>query len=158
MALVLVTKLIRKEYAVPIKKNKHSHRQHNSHRLHHHHSLLCANPQVLLDRTHFNAHAETPVVLFYTGNEGDIAWFADNAGFLRDQAAPDLNALLVYAEHRYFGESMPFGEQSFDLQNVGFLSVAQALADYALIVQELKRELNLQNAVFIAVGGSYGMR
>ncbi len=43
-------------------------------------------------------------ILFYCGNEGDITEFYANTGFVFD-IAPTFNAVVVFAEHRYFGES-----------------------------------------------------
>jgi hypothetical protein len=74
------------------------------------------------------------------GNEGDIVSFWENTGFVFE-IAPDFNALVVFAEHRYYGQSWPFGnnvifrviyiagtpEKSLSRENVGFLSVEQAL-------------------------------
>ena len=53
---------------------------------------------------------------------------------------------------------MPFGQESFDLENIGYLSMEQALADYALFLADLKRNYTLsnQNNPIIAFGGSYG--
>jgi lysosomal Pro-X carboxypeptidase len=98
-------------------------------------------------------------LLFYTGNEGDVTMFAGNTGFMFT-VAKKLNALVIFAEHRYYGESMPFGQQSFDLDKVGFLSVEQALADYANLITALKNDPALVGlhpaAPVIAFGGSYG--
>lgn len=41
-------------------------------------------------------HKGAPIFV-YTGNEGDIEWFAANTGFLLD-IAPQFNALLVFIE------------------------------------------------------------
>jgi hypothetical protein len=95
-------------------------------------------------------------LLFYTGNEGDIVNFYQNTGFIFT-LAEQFGALVVFCEHRYFGESWPFGtaKQSFLPQNRGYLTVEQALRDYAVIIPFLLRENNMpEDAAVIAVGGS----
>ena len=69
-------------------------------------------------------------ILFYTGNEGDIMMFFSNTG-LMFELAEQWNALVIFAEHRFYGKSLPFGSQSFTNKNMGLLSVEQAMADYA---------------------------
>ncbi|KAJ7378631.1 Dipeptidyl peptidase 2 [Desmophyllum pertusum] len=51
---------------------------------------------------------------------------------------------------------MPFGSSSFDLDKVGYLIVEQALADYAVLVTELKIQFKATQSKVVAFGGSYG--
>ena len=48
-------------------------------------------------------------ILFYTGNEGPIESFWGSNGFMQQVLAPRLGALLVFAEERYYGSSLPQG-------------------------------------------------
>lgn len=108
----------------------------------------------LLNDQFFNK--ENGPVFFYAGNEGDIENFWANTGFMFD-IAPIFQALVVFPEHRYYGKTLPFGQDSFKLENIGYLSVEQALADYAVFLTDLKKNLTLTDAnPVIAFGGSYG--
>ncbi|KAF2896876.1 hypothetical protein ILUMI_09299 [Ignelater luminosus] len=94
-------------------------------------------------------------IFFYTGNEGNIETFAENSGFMWE-LAPAFRALLVFAEHRYYGESLPFGNASFsNPKRLGYLTSSQALADYVYLLQYLGKYCKKENPV-IAFGGSYG--
>ena len=73
-------------------------------------------------------------ILFYCGNEGIITDFYDNSGFVTTTLATATNALVVFAEHRYYGESMPFGKDSFKPGNVNFLTIDQAMMDYVKLL------------------------
>lgn len=60
----------------------------------------------------------------------------------------------MFAEHRYYGESLPFGNKSFDSpEHSGYLTSEQALADYADLLQN---QVNTKGRSVIAFGGSYG--
>ncbi|CAK8998472.1 unnamed protein product [Durusdinium trenchii] len=99
------------------------------------------------------ARADGPV-LFFCGNEGDIEVFANFSGFLRE-AATALGAQLVFAEHRFYGQSLPFGPDFGRLQ-VQYLNVEQALEDYAQLIRFLVPESLRAQRPVVAFGGSYG--
>ncbi|XP_071372461.1 lysosomal Pro-X carboxypeptidase [Centroberyx affinis] len=109
----------------------------------------------LVAKKHWNQ--EGGPILFYTGNEGDITWFCNNTGFMWE-TAEELGAMLVFAEHRYYGESLPFGQESYsDSKHLNYLTSEQALADFAVLIRELKKSVpGAQLSPVIAVGGSYG--
>ncbi|XP_030522321.1 lysosomal Pro-X carboxypeptidase-like [Rhodamnia argentea] len=104
------------------------------------------------------ANSSAPIFV-YLGAESPIDGATTIIGFLTDNAA-QFKALLVYIEHRYYGESIPLGmsfEEALGDANVrGYFSSAQALADYAAIILHVKQNLKARDSPVIVVGGSYG--
>lgn len=96
-------------------------------------------------------------ILFYCGNEGDITWFCNNTGFMWD-IAEEFQAMLVFGEHRFYGESLPFGNTSYKSPgHLGYLSSEQALADFATMIGDIKEsKKGAETSPVIAMGGSYG--
>ena len=114
----------------------------------------------------FAANNATAPVLYYCGNEGAVELFYNNSGALFSLAS-SLGARLLFAEHRYYGASLPFGAESFTSANLGLLSIEQALADYAALLLGLPSELGCRSTRpstaagrrlcdVMLFGGSYG--
>jgi lysosomal Pro-X carboxypeptidase len=96
-------------------------------------------------------------LLLYCGNEADVTLYVNATGAMW-AAAEQLSAVLVFAEHRFYGESQPFAStitssNNNELPHREHLSAAQALADLATLVQSVK--LQPEQRV-VAYGGSYG--
>ncbi|XP_055811631.1 uncharacterized protein LOC129881449 isoform X2 [Solanum dulcamara] len=113
----------------------------------------------LLNDKYWGGSKNNDPIFVYTGNEGNIEWFTQNTGFMFE-IAPHFNALLVFIEHRFYGKSIPYGEdKSIAYSNkstLGYLSSTQALADYATLIIDLKNNLTAIDSPVVVFGGSYG--
>ena len=90
-------------------------------------------------------------IFFYVGNEAPVEEYVNNTGLMWT-LAPKFKALLVFAEHRYFGKSMP--QLKGEPNCLSYCSSQQALADYAVYAQWLKKKYG--DRPIITFGGSYG--
>jgi len=105
--------------------------------------------------------AQGPII-FYTGNEGSIEDFYTNSGFMTDTLAKKLGALVVLAEHRWYGKSYPFGSEANAKknENLKYLTVPQVLWDFIDVIKVIKDDdatyKNITNKAVIVGGGSYG--
>ena len=68
------------------------------------------NMRYLLDEQYYDPEDKNPCILFYAGNEAPITAFWVNTGFVRSDLAKALKCSVIYAEHRYYGTSWPFGD------------------------------------------------
>ncbi|KAK9921383.1 hypothetical protein M0R45_029894 [Rubus argutus] len=113
----------------------------------------------LINDTYWGGAKSNAPIFVYTGNEGNIEWFAQNTGFLYE-TAPHFKALIIFIEHRFYGKSIPFGgEKDVAYSNattLGYLSSTQALADYASLIIDLKKNLTATDSPVVVFGGSYG--
>jgi Serine carboxypeptidase S28 len=82
-------------------------------------------------------------IFFYCGNEGPVEMFYNNSGFLNNDLAAEFSALVVYMEHRYFGDSYPFGNQTeaYKKENLVYLTSLQALHDFVNFLNFLKKDV-----------------
>ena len=63
-------------------------------------------------------------ILLYLGNEADIMLFVNNTGFIWEKAKR-LRAMVLFIEHRYYGDSIPFGMLSKSADRIGYLTTGQ---------------------------------
>ena len=110
----------------------------------------------LVNEQYFDKTDPTAPILFYAGNEGGVYTFYDNSGFVTETVAKEMKGLVVFGEHRYFGKSMPFGDKSFDQDNIKFLTVEQAMYDYVKLIAQIRKDYNSEKRAVIVFGGSYG--
>ncbi|KAL6199817.1 hypothetical protein ACLB2K_029599 [Fragaria x ananassa] len=94
-------------------------------------------------------------IFAYHGAEVSLDSVISYTGFLPENAN-QFQALLIYIEHRYYGESIPFGSRTEAFQNAStlvYFNSAQALADYAEILVHVKTQLNAEHSPVIVIGG-----
>ena len=96
----------------------------------------------------------TGAIFFYNGNEADVTLYVEHTGLMWENAAR-FNARIVFAEHRYYGESQPFGNASRNGEFLEYMTHDQAAADYATLAYALATEAGVRQPV-ILFGGSYG--
>jgi hypothetical protein len=110
-------------------------------------------------------------IFFYAGNEADVLLYLNHTGLMWENAER-FGALLVFAEHRFYGESRPPPPKNDDdaalppspnasarrlRERLSRLSASQAMADYAELLRDLRKELEVPYEVPVAAfGGSYG--
>ena len=84
-------------------------------------------------------------ILFYTGNEGGIWDFYENSGFMTTVLAKEFGGLVVFGEHRYFGDSWPY-PQDVALQSPynQYLTIENVMADYAHLLNYIKIKYDAQ--------------
>ena len=86
--------------------------------------------------------------------QANVELYLNNTGLMWE-SAPDFGAMLVFAEHRYYGKSKPFAQKDIR-KNLHFLTSEQAMADFAGLIREIKEKKNATKSAVIGFGGSYG--
>ncbi|KAK9291173.1 hypothetical protein L1049_009361 [Liquidambar formosana] len=106
--------------------------------------------KVLINDTFWGGGEKNTPIFVYTGNEGDIEWFAQNTGFMFE-TAPHFQALLGFIESFYY-KDIAYSNAS----TLGYLSSTQSLADYATLIIDLKKNLTATDSPVVVLGVSYG--
>jgi pimeloyl-ACP methyl ester carboxylesterase len=117
------------------------------------------NMMYLVDTQYYaNASPDKPrPIFFYAGNEGSIMTFYKNSGFMTTTLAKEFGALVVFGEHRYFGNSFPFPKaDAFKEGYNSYLTVENTMMDYVDLIKYIKVKYNAQDKAVITFGGSYG--
>lgn len=92
---------------------------------------------------------ETYPIFLYTGNESPLEQYVNHTGLMWE-LAPRHQAQVVFMEHRYEGQSLPY---NLSEKCMSYSSTVQALADFVTLLNHLNPDS--RNPV-IAFGGSYG--
>ncbi|KAF0689377.1 Aste57867_19169 [Aphanomyces stellatus] len=115
-------------------------------------SPLTFNQRYFVCDEFFTSPADGPI-FFYVGNEGDVELYLNHTGLMWENAA-SFGARLVFAEHRYFGKSMPPRGAHQSLTEYAAPCASQlAMVDYAVLLAHLRPSPATRVVVF---GGSYG--
>jgi hypothetical protein len=83
--------------------------------------------------------------LFYAGNEGDVWGFYNNSGFMTETLAKELKGLLVFGEHRFFGQSFPVNKSvAFNSTNNVYLTIHQTMMDYVELIKYIRYNFGIE--------------
>lgn len=92
-------------------------------------------------------------IFFYFGNEDNVELYVNHTGLMWENAQ-QFGAKLVFAEHRYYGTSVPFKPDTPGCMN--WLTTEQAMADFAFLIDSLHQLPGAVDSAVIGFGGSYG--
>ena len=92
-------------------------------------------------------------IFFYFGNEDNVELYVNHTGLMWENAE-EFGALMVFAEHRYYGTSQIYDDGTEGCMN--FLTSEQAMADFAYLIDYTRENMNAQTSPVIGFGGSYG--
>eukprot|EP00041_Stephanoeca_diplocostata_P034459 m.1178327 g.1178327 ORF g.1178327 m.1178327 type:complete len:945 (+) comp24526_c0_seq3:702-3536(+) len=102
-------------------------------------------------------------IWFYCGNEANVELYVNATGLMWENAK-DHRALMVFAEHRFYGATAPAPRPDGRVR-YEFLTMEQALADYNVLIRAFPQLLGPQAPTplfsrprlpVVAFGGSYG--
>ncbi|KAI1090935.1 peptidase S28 [Rostrohypoxylon terebratum] len=94
-------------------------------------------------------------IMFFQGEE---SWFLDCANTtIMYEYARELGGIAVSLEHRYFGQSLPFGQASHSPSSMKYLTLDNVMADAVSFIEHIKEtNTGASNSKAIIASGSYG--
>ncbi|KAI1453136.1 peptidase S28 [Annulohypoxylon moriforme] len=94
-------------------------------------------------------------IMFFQGEE---SWFLDCANTtIMYEYARQLEGIAVSLEHRYFGQSLPFGQASHSPTNLKYLTLDNVMADAVSFIEHIKEtNKGASDSKAIIASGSYG--
>ena len=94
-------------------------------------------------------------IMFFQGEE---SWALDCANTtVQYTYARELKGIAVSLEHRYFGQSLPFGDASHTPENMEYLSLDNVMADAVAFISQIKENYTgAADSKAIVASGSYG--
>ncbi|KAI2617711.1 peptidase S28 [Hypomontagnella submonticulosa] len=94
-------------------------------------------------------------IMFFQGEE---SWVLDCANTtIMYEYARQLGGLAVSLEHRYFGQSLPFGQNSHTPSNMKYLTLDNVMADAVAFIEHVKETNDgASDSKAIIASGSYG--
>jgi pimeloyl-ACP methyl ester carboxylesterase len=89
-------------------------------------------------------------IFFVLGGESEASF---NNFFVKESLAKKFNAMILYSEHRFYGDSYP----NSSADNFGFLNIEQSIRDNILLLQSVMDQFGKKHSscTTITVGGSY---
>ncbi|KAK9168489.1 hypothetical protein Syun_000629 [Stephania yunnanensis] len=121
-------------------------------------SFITFNHRYVIDFQYWGGAKTDAPIFVNLGEEAPLELDMKAIGFLHEQA-PKLKALIVFIEHRYYGQSVPFGSRQEAFMNasrLGYFTSTQALADYAEVILHVKKMLMAERSPVVVFGASYG--
>ena len=64
-------------------------------------------------------------------------------GYQSHTLAKKYGGISVVAEHRYFGQSKPFGNNSHSVENTEFLNLPNVMMDYVNLIKHIREMYGL---------------
>ncbi|KAK9124033.1 hypothetical protein Sjap_013635 [Stephania japonica] len=121
-------------------------------------SFITFNQRYVIDFQYWGGAKTDAPIFVNLGEEVPLELDMKAIGFLHEHA-PKLKALIVFIEHRYYGQSVPFASRQEAFRNasqLGYFTSTQALADYAEVILHVKKMLMAERSPVVVFGASYG--